>query len=145
MISFQEKERLCRMVKDHKKISSEKARAGLCIATGLFDDKNFKDICGFYQISVDDARYWWNFFGLPEEEAVIEKKRPAKKLSVIDVLKEHDGEIMGTKDIADLCGVSLPTIYKFIKDQPGWLKKEGRGQYMIIDAYKKRMEEKNGK
>jgi len=144
MISFQEKERLVRIVnQSYQPQKPEHGRAGYCVITGYYDGKSLSEICAYYMISEEDGRHWWDHFGFNEEMSKPTKKKSKNKASVIfDYLKKRAGEEVTVKQFTEECSISSPTAYKFINENVGWFKKVKRGVYEIVDGDEERRKAK---
>lgn len=146
MISFQEKEKLVKIV-NHRfsPQNSELGRAGYCIITGYYHQKSLHEICSFYSVSEEDAKYWWSEFGFNSSMANNIKKRSSKKSEMFEFLKGNIGESLTPAEIAEACEISMPTMYNFINSNIGWFKKIKRGVYEIVDADEERKKEKSSR
>lgn len=148
MISLREKENLIKTVnnkiaKEKEKNPedlSEKARHGYCVVTGIFYEKSLKEISSFYSVPFDQVQYWMKELSIDIE--VRESKPKKKKNNIFTWLKENVDKETTAKEIAENCGISLPTVYGFINSNIGWFKKVRRGTYIIVDAEKERLEAK---
>jgi hypothetical protein len=139
MISLVEKERLVKIVNhSYHPDQPERGRAGYCVVIGYFNEKSFKEICSYYQVSEEDASYWWEYFGFDKTKVQPERKRRAKQNDIFLYLKNHVGEEITVKTLSEDCGISNPTAYKFLSDNIGWFKKIKRGVYEVIDAEEER-------
>ena len=144
MISFQEKERLVRIVNhSYHPHNPERGRAGYCVIIGYYDDKTLSEICAYYMISEEDGRYWWDHFGFNEEMSKPTKKRTKNKAAdIFDYLKSKAGQEITVKQFTEECSISSPTAYKFINENVGWFKKVKRGLYEVVDGDEERRKAK---
>lgn len=145
MISLQEKEKLVKIVNhNYTPHKPELGRAGYCVITGYYNEKSLPEICKFYQVSEEDAQYWWDKFEFDSSMAQPSKRRKSKKSEIFEFLKANVGEVLATKEIADACEISMPTMYNFINSNIGWFKKIKRGVYEIVDADEERKAARRG-
>jgi DNA-binding MurR/RpiR family transcriptional regulator len=56
----------------------------------------------------------------------------AKAVQIKDYIDNNPNLTIKTKDLAANCNVSLPTVLKFIKDNPERFEKTSYGEYKII-------------
>jgi predicted transcriptional regulator len=134
-----EKERLVKIVNhSYNPDRPELGRAGYCVAIGYFNEKSLKEICAYYQVSEEDALYWWEYFGFDKNKAQPERKRRTKQNDIFTYLKDHVDEEITVKKLSEDCNISNPTAYKFLGDNAGWFKKVKRGVYQVVNAEEER-------
>ena len=144
MISFQEKEKLVRIVNhSYHPQRPERGRAGYCVIIGYYENKSLSEICSYYMISEEDGLYWWNHFGFNEEMSKPTKKKSKNKSAdIFNYLKSKAGQEITVKQFTEECSISSPTAYKFINENIGWFKKVKRGVYEVVDADEERRKAK---
>ena len=82
-----------------------------------------------------------NELGIEVKEVVPKSKEKSKKSIIADWVKEHLGEtINGGQTIAEATGVSYPLANNFIKERPDIFLKVKRGQYVIREVDKDRID-----
>jgi len=144
MISFQEKEKLVKIVNhSYHPQRPERGRAGYCVIIGYYENKSLSEICSYYMISEEDGLYWWNHFGFNEEMSKTTKKKSKNKSAdIFNYLKSKAGQEITVKQFTEECSISSPTAYKFINENIGWFKKVKRGVYEVVDADEERRKAK---
>jgi len=144
MISFQEKEKLVKIVNhSYHPQRPERGRAGYCVIIGYYENKSLSEICSYYMISEEDGLYWWNHFGFNEEMSKTTKKKSKNKsANIFNYLKSKAGQEITVKQFTEECSISSPTAYKFINENIGWFKKVKRGVYEVVDADEERRKAK---
>ena len=144
MISFQEKEKLVKIVNhSYHPQRPERGRAGYCVIIGYYENKSLSEICSYYMISEEDGLYWWNHFGFNEEMSKTTKKKSKNKSAdIFNYLKSKAGKEITVKQFTEECSISSPTAYKFINENIGWFKKVKRGVYEVVDADEERRKAK---
>lgn len=122
-----------------RNLSPDEWRTASSVATGVHYEKSLPELIKFYSLNKDLAFAWWQKLGLGDNKAEatsVKKGKPKKVLD--DYLKSNIGQHVSAQALADVCKVSLPTVYTFINGNRSWFKKISRGVYEIIDADKER-------
>lgn len=122
-----------------KDLSADEWRTAASVMTGVYYEKTLAELIKFYSLNKNLAFIWWQKLGFGDDknEIVAPKKNKPKKL-LSEYINSNVGTSVSAQDLADVCKVSLPTVYTFINANRSWFKKLSRGLYEIVDADKER-------